>query len=137
MILRSLSKFLIQTGLIVVFTSGCVSICPFRIPAASLTGSWQFKDKSQGPLILTFKKDGTFIVDSNADGQRDIWGRFELLENRIKFIDDKPRIISDCYEPGFFYYAIYKDELNFTLLADQCKPRKFILSLSFVRLKNK
>ncbi len=92
------------------------------------------KSKDYGLLVLTFKKDKTFEVDYNADGERDIWGRFELLDNRIKFIDDKPRIISDCYEAGFYYYKIEGNELNFDLLADQCKPRKEVLNDTMVRL---
>lgn len=113
--------------------SGCALCDHYGGPPNRLAGKWKFKYSSLGPLVLKFNKNGTFIVDSNADGKRDIWGRYELLDNRVKFIDDLPRINTDCYEAGFYNYSVVKGELNFDLVADHCKPRKYILSLRFVK----
>ena len=117
----------------VVVMAGC-SLIPqnWKVPE-KLTGAWQFKDSSQGPLVLTFRKNQTFEVDYNADGKKDIWGQYELWEKRIKLTDDKPRVITDCFEPGFYYYSIKNYELHFDLLADHCRPRKYVLSLPMVR----
>ena len=118
-----------------VFVSGCSWVDGTWSRAPRLIGAWEFKDSSQGPLVLTFRKAQTFEVDYNADGKKDIWGQYELWENRIKFTDDKPREITDCFEPGFYYYLIKNHELYFDLLADHCRPRKYVLSLPMVRKK--
>ena len=116
-----------------VFVSGCSWVDGTWSRAPRLIGAWEFKDSFQGPLVLTFRKDQTFEVDYNADGKKDIWGQYELWEKRIKLTDDKPRVITDCFEPGFYYYAIDNNELHFDLLADHCRPRKYVLSLPMVR----
>jgi len=107
---------------------GCAGVSHLWDESDQIYGTWHFEDQSLGPLRLIFTKDHQFEVDANGDGQKDIWGRFELFENRIKFIDDKPRIITDCYEPGYKTYTIEEGLLVFKEFADQCKPRKFILS---------
>jgi hypothetical protein len=118
---------------LVLFIGGCTLRDHYLGKPNRLVGAWKFKYSSLGPMVLKFKKDGTFTVDSNADGKRDIWGRYELLDNRVKFTDEMPRVTTDCYEPGFYYYSVQKGELNFDLVADHCKPRKYILSLRFVK----
>src|SRR5947207_2598896 len=91
---------------ILLLSSGCSSLRDYYFGEPNrLKGAWKLKYSSLGPLVLTFDKDGSFVVDSNADGKRDIWGRYELLGNRVKLTDDLPRINTDCYEPGFYYYT--------------------------------
>jgi len=117
-----------------VFFSGCSSVnnalIMWRVP---LYGTWGFQDETLGQLRLKFATDGQFEVDANADGIRDIWGKFILLENRVQFVDAQPRITSDCYESGFHTFRIDDGILKFSEFADQCKKRKFILRQSFVK----
>ena len=102
---------------------------------SSIRGEWGFEDKTMGPLVLAFLGDGTFIVDANADGKKDIWGHYDLFGRRIQFRDEEPRVTTDCYEPGFHYYEIDKGVLRFSEFAEQCKPRKYILSYPMKRIK--
>ena len=128
-----MNKKLLSINLLLatLFISGCAVTEHYLGQPNRLIGSCKLKDSSLGPLVLKFQKNGNFIVDANADGQRDIWGRYELLDNRVKFIDDLPRLNTDCYESGFYYYSVKNKELTFDLMADHCKPRKYILSLPF------
>lgn len=123
--------------LMALFVSGCTLWEHYMGQPNRLIGAWTLKNKSLGPLVLKFDKRGNFIVDSNADGKKDIWGRYELFGNRVKFIDDLPRLNTDCYEAGFYHYSVKKGELRFDLFADHCKPRKYILNLPFVKQRKK
>ena len=118
---------------ITLLVSGCSLREHYLGTPNRLIGAWKFKYSSLGPLTLKFDKYGNFMVDADADGKKDIWGRYELLDNRVKLTDEQPRITTDCYEAGFYYYSVAKGELNFDLLADHCKPRKYILSLRFIK----
>ena len=122
--------------ILIIILCGCSLVTDVLKGRDQITGTWQFQDKTLGPLLLSFSDTGQFEVDANADGKKDIWGRFRLFENRITFIDDQPRVITDCYEPGFKTYTIEKDVLIFREYADQCKPRKFILKHPMVRVED-
>lgn len=129
--------FFLPLILIILFSS-CTYLEPIHTFWDSpLVGSWRFKDEGMGPLVLSFHRDGTFIVDYNADGQRDIRGRYELFENRVTFIDDRPRVTTECYEQGFHYFFIEEETIQFTELAEQCKPRRAVLKQRMVRVKMK
>ena len=111
----------------VIFLSGCAA------KGNGLAGQWVFADKGLGPLVLTFSEDGRFLVDADSDGNKDIWGRYDLYGERIEFIDDMPWIISDCNEPGFHFYRIDQGTLLFSEFADSCRPRKDVLKRPMVR----
>jgi len=126
-------RYLLISLVVFLSISGCTYLAKLQSPYKKLIGAWQFKDPSQGPLILTFRKDKTYEVDHNADGKKDIWGTFSVHDGRVRFVDDEPRVTTDCYEPGFHTYSVVNDELTFELFADQCLPRKYILKLGWVR----
>jgi len=126
------NKFLFNILIVCCLLCGCYTIQQSQ----RLKGVWHFKDRSLGPLTLTFLGDGTFEVDANADGNKDIWGRYKLLDNRVQLTDEEPRVTTECYEPGFHYFMIKNGVLKFELLADQCKPRKYILNLPMVKKIN-
>ena len=98
-------------------------------------GEWRYQNQDNGPLKLYFLQDNRFEVDADADGTADIWGRYDLLGTRIRFTDDEPREVSDCYEPGFHEFVIEEKTLRFMEMADQCKPRKQVLKNEFVRIE--
>lgn len=100
-----------------------------------LAGSWKFTDPANGPLILSFKNNNTYQIDFNNDGQTDISGIYRLLGNRVRFTDDEPRVKTDCYESGFYYYTLKNSLLIFELFADQCKPRKFVLQQEWTQVE--
>ena len=108
-------------------TGGCAA------KSSGLVGKWVFADKSQGPLVLSFTQDGGFIVDAEADGKKDIWGRYELFGQRVEFVDAQPWIGSDCHESGFHDFTIEEGTLRFSESADSCLPRKSVLRQPMVR----
>jgi len=125
--------------LLVLPLSGCVtfSFTELLDYDASLVGTWRFQDRSLGDLQLSFRRDGTYEVDYNADGEKDIWGWYDYFLEYMKFTDDEPRVITDCYEAGFHKPIVSSRELSFEVFADQCKPRKGVLSNTFERVTYK
>lgn len=100
-----------------------------------LQGTWGYANTENGPLTLTFRRNHTFEVDGDGDGQKDIWGTYDLFENRITFKEEAPRHLTECTEWGFYHYYFAKGQLNFTVVADQCRPRRLVLEQAFVNRK--
>lgn len=126
----------LSISLFLSINSGCASLELVSTHNDRMVGSWKIKDNPNRPLILTFKNDQTFEVDFQADGAKDIWGRYLIIGDMIKFDDADEKCRSDCTEPGFFHYHIRGNRLDFDYLADACVPRKSILKWEWVREKS-
>ena len=111
----------ILAGVSLVLISACAT-APRSGPAA-LAGTWT---NSLG-TVWTLKADGTFDVDPNHKGKRDIWGTYTAAGNTIT-IQETGRtnpIPRDCKGPGVYKFSrLNENTLMFTLVNDACRLRK-------------
>lgn len=130
-------KVINKCGLLIIIwlCSGCCALIQdfSQRSISPIVGSWVYKTQTAGPMILTFTNDRRYLVDFNGDGQEDIWGKYELLRNRIRMDYEDAIDCTDCYTPGFYFFYIRKNELVFGLIADQCSPRRMSLSVPRTR----
>jgi hypothetical protein len=88
-----------------------------------LVGTWT---NSLG-TVWTVKADGTFDVDRNQDGKREIWGNYTVAGDTVT-IQETGRtgpVPKDCAGPGVYKFSRTGDNtLAFTLVSDTCKLRK-------------
>jgi hypothetical protein len=112
---------IILAGVLIVLISACAT-SPKSGPAA-LAGTWT---NSLG-TVWTMKADGTFDVDRNHDGTRDIWGTYTVAGDTIT-IQETGRttpIPKDCKGPGVYKFSRPDaNTLMFTLVNDACVLRK-------------
>lgn len=92
-----------------------------------LTGVWtrtigSGEDTIEG--ILKFNPDATFEFTFKGDSKKheDTEGRYSLEGNKITFIDNS------CVDPGTYTFIAESGTLKFTLVSDDCGPRKADLS---------
>jgi hypothetical protein len=111
----------ILTGISLVLISACAT--PPRSGPAALAGTWT---NSLG-TVWTIKADGTFDVDRNHDGKREIWGTYTVVGDTVT-IQETGRtgpIPKDCKGPGVFKFSRPDENtLMFTLVNDACGLRK-------------
>ena len=116
-----LSLRIIFAGVLLVLVNACAT-APQSGPAA-LAGTWT---NSLG-TVWTIKADGTFDVDPNHDGKRDIWGTYTVAGDTIT-IQETGRttpIPKDCKGPGVYKFSRPDaSTLMFTLVNDACALRK-------------
>src|SRR5213083_392852 len=110
----------IFAGVLLVLVNACAT-APKSGP--SLVGTWT---NSLG-TVWTIKSDGTFDVDRNKDGKRDIWGTYTVAGDSIT-IQETGRttpIPKDCKGPGVYKFSRPDaNTLMFTLVNDACALRK-------------
>jgi hypothetical protein len=117
----NLSLQIIFAGVLLVLVNACAT-APKSGPSA-LVGTWT---NSLG-TVWTIKSDGTFDVDPNHDGKRDIWGTYTVAGDTVT-IQETGRttpIPKDCKGPGV--YKLSRPDastLMFTLVNDACALRK-------------
>jgi hypothetical protein len=86
-----------------------------------LAGTWT---NSLG-TIWTMKGDGTFDVDRNHDGTRDIWGIYTVTGDTVTIQGTGGKTPKDCKSPGVYKFSRPNENtLTFTLVSDTCKDRK-------------
>lgn len=115
----------VSIGLLSLCLTSCASVSKLINPGGDLLGSWKLKDSN---TTISFRSDNTFQVDVLNDKTADIWGTYQLFDNRIEFDDTHADKISDCLAPGFYLYSVSGKNLNFEVFADECFPRKKILN---------
>jgi hypothetical protein len=112
---------IILAGVLLVLISACAT-SPKSGPAA-LAGTWT---NSLG-TVWAMKADGTFDVDPNHDGKRDIWGTYTVAADTIT-IQETGRtgpIPRDCRGRGVYKFSRPNENtLTFTLVNDACRLRK-------------
>jgi hypothetical protein len=117
----NLSLQIIFAGVLLVLVNACAT-APKSGPSA-LVGTWT---NSLG-TVWTIKSDGTFDVDRNNDGKRDIWGTYTVAGDSIT-IQETGRttpIPKDCKGPGVYKFSRPDaNTLMFTLVNDACALRK-------------
>ena len=117
----NLSLQIIFAGVLLVLVNACAT-APKSGPSA-LVGTWT---NSLG-TVWTIKSDGTFDVDRNNDGKRDIWGTYTVAGDSIT-IQETGRttpIPKDCKGPGVYKFSRPDaNTLMFTLVNEACALRK-------------
>ena len=111
----------ILAGVSLVLISACAT-APRSGPAA-LAGTWT---NSLG-TVWTLKADGTFDVDPNHDGKREIWGTYTVAADTITIQETgrTNRIPKHCKGPGVYKFSRPDaNTLIFTLVSDACALRK-------------
>jgi len=112
---------IILAGVFLVLLNACATYP--HSGSAALVGTWT---NSLG-TVWTMKADGTFDVDRNHDGKRDIWGTYTVAGDTIT-IQETGRttpIPRDCKGPGLYKFSRpNKNTLMFTLVKDACGLRK-------------
>jgi hypothetical protein len=116
-----LSLRIIFAGVLLLLVNGCAT-SP-QTGGGPLVGVWT---NSLG-TVWTLKADGTFDVDRNHDGKRDIWGTYTVAADTIT-IQETGRttpIPRDCKGPGVYKFSRPNENtLMFTLVNDACGLRK-------------
>jgi hypothetical protein len=71
------------------------------------------------------KADGTFDVDRNHDGTRDIWGTYTVTGDTVTIQGTSRKTPKDCKGPGVYKFSRPNENtLTFTFVSDTCKDRK-------------
>lgn len=118
----------ILAGISLVLVSACAT-APRSGPAA-LAGTW---NNSLG-TIWTIKADGTFDVDRNHDGKRDIWGTYTVAGDTVTIQGTGGKNPKDCKGPGVYKFSRpNENNLTFTLVSDTCSDRKKNVLLAWHR----
>ena len=108
-------------GVFLLFLNACATNAPTAL--GLLVGVWT---NSLG-TIWTLKADGTFDVDRNHDGKRDIWGTYTVAADTIT-IQETGRtgpIPRECKGAGVYKFSRPNENtLTFTLVSDACGLRK-------------
>ena len=105
------------------------------ITSDKIAGSWQFKDPVNGKQKLKFFKDGTYQLDFNGDGKKDIWGEYRESQDWLIMNDTGGDFVFDCGQQGAYRFNITNDVLKFRLMGDQCESRTQAMSVEWVRVK--
>ena len=100
----------------------------------NLVGKWQFKDPAMGPAILALKEDGTYELDDNGDGTKDIWGHYRPSLNWVTFKDEGGNFDKTCGQDGSYEYKIKGRTVTFNIMADPCARRSSALSVAWKRV---
>ena len=110
---------LLFAGALIALVGACATTS--RSGPAALAGTWT----NSLDTIWTMKADGTFDVDRNHDGKRDIWGTYTVAGNIVTIQGTGGKTPKDCQGPGVYKFSRPNENtLTFTLVSDTCKDRK-------------
>jgi len=99
--------------------SACAMFHP-RTGRDTLVGTWS----NTLDAIWTIKSDGTFDVDLNDNGQRDVWGKYTVSGDTITLLRKGGLIPKQCVGRGVYRFNRTGDALQFTLVSDDCRFRR-------------
>jgi len=86
----------------------------------ALVGTWT---NSIG-TVWTINADGTFTVDLNHDRKPDVTGKYTVSGDSVTISDVHGKTPKACKGPATYKFSRPdKDNLQFTLVSDECKLR--------------
>jgi hypothetical protein len=111
----------------------CVALAIVRGQAAqadsALVGSWIATALSGRAATLTFRAGGFFEIEFQGDETIDVFGRYQVAGNELRFVDENG--VAACAEPEFgagrYSFRIRGDELELDAIQDRCDGRAAIL----------
>jgi hypothetical protein len=110
---------LLFAGALIALVGACTTT-PSSGPAA-LAGTWT---NSLG-TIWTMTADGTFDIDRNHDGTRDMWGTYTVTGDTVTIQGTGGKTPKDCKGPGVYkFIRPNENTLTFTFVSDTCRDRK-------------
>lgn len=96
----------------------------------ALVGTW----KNSVGTIWTIRDDGTFEVDLDHNGKRDLWGKYKVGGDTITLIRKGGFAPKRCRGNGVYHFNRGAgDTLQFTLISDDCKLRIKNITLGWKR----
>ena len=99
--------------------SACAMFQP-RTGRDTLVGTWS----NTLDAIWTIKSDGTYDVDLNHNGQRDVWGKYTVSGDTITLLRKGGFITNQCAGRGVYRFNRTGNTLQFTLISDDCRLRR-------------
>jgi hypothetical protein len=110
---------LLFAGALIALVGACATTS--RSGPAALAGTWT---NSLG-AIWTVKADGTFDVDRNHDGKRDIWGTYSVAGDIVTIQGTGGKTPKDCQGPGVYKFSRPNENtLTFTLVSTPVRIAK-------------
>lgn len=107
------------------------SILKDEISDNSIVGVW-YRKNDKRIITRTFTKDNKVQTDFYKNKEIDVWGKYEINNNRITFVDVGG---AACNTNGIYEYKITGDTLIFKEIDDKCNGRKSGLLSKWMRMK--
>jgi CubicO group peptidase (beta-lactamase class C family) len=100
-----------------------------EFPDNTLYGVWTQAGKNRR-VTRTFFPDKKVQTNFQDDGEIDVWGYYEVKEDKIVFTDIGG---AACVPEGIYTYRIQNDTLRFQVIQDNCDGRKISLLNDWIR----
>ena len=122
---------LLSTAAVISFVN--VALTPIRGQVRpddpALVGSWTAVAPSGRTATLTFRAGGFFEIEFQGDETIDVFGRYEVAGNELRFVDENG--VAACPEREFgtgrYSFRVRGGELELDLVQDRCDGRASIL----------
>ena len=106
--------------LTLVVLDGCAMFQPKTGARAAVVGTW----RNALGTIWTLNANGTFDVDLNHNGQRDVWGKYTVSGSTLTLWRTGGISPRHCGDDGVYQFTREKNKLRFTLVSDDCNLRR-------------